>query len=346
MVALPWIGRNSPSHWISLRGSLMGKAKFRAAAMCLYSSAVAVAILCATPAAAEMPQTVEERRAVIQSLNWQRGGTFHLDGSKTTLTVAGKYVVVTGRDAPRYYETVEGTKAPHGLEVIVVDPAADAAVMFASIPEGYVRFDDWGDVDADRMLRQVKENTDEANKERIANHIPPVEVIGWRERPTLDRATQTVRWAIEARAGNDKIVNAVVLTFGRYGFEKLTWVGPAEQDSSAFLTEMRSASSFDPGARYVDFKDGDKVAAYTIATLVATVIGAKAAVKAGLFVALAVLLKKLWLIAIAAVAGIATYLRSFFGRRRAAARLPAPRALPDDGGDALAERLAKVLRRK
>lgn len=323
----------------------MGKAKFRAAATCLYPGLVAVVMLCATPTAAEAPQTAEERRAVIQSLDWRHGGTFHLDESKTTLTVADKYAVVTARDARRFYEAIEGTKAPDGLEVIVVDAAANAEVMFANIPEGYVRFDDWGDVDADGVLNRVREITEKANKERIANHIPPLEVIGWRERPTLDRATQTVRWAIEARAGDDEIVNAALLTFGRYGYEKLTWVGPAAQDSSGFLTEMRSASSFDPGARYADFKDGDKIAGYTIATLVATAIGAKAAAKAGLFVALAILLKKLWLIAVAAVAGIAAYLRKFLARRRAVIPLPAPRARPDDGDDALAERLAKVLRR-
>ena len=323
----------------------MGKAKFRIAATHLHSGAVALAMLCAMPAAAEATQTAEERRAVIQSLDWRHGGIFHLDESKTTVTVASKYAVVTARDAGRFYEAIEGTKAPEGLEVIVVDPTASAEVIFANIPEGYVRFDDWGDVDADRVLNRVREITGKANEERIANHMPPLEVIGWRERPTLDRTTQTVRWAIEARAGDDKIVNAAVLTFGRYGYEKLTWVGPAEQDSSAFLSEMRSASSFDPGARYGDFKEGDKVAAYTIATLVATAIGAKAATKAGLFVALAVLFKKLWLIAIAAVAGIATYVRKFFARRRAVAALPAPRARPDDRDDAMAERLNKVLRR-
>jgi len=323
----------------------MGKAKFRAAATYLYPGVVAVTMLCATTAAAEAPQSAEDQRAVIQSLNWRHGGILHLEGSKTTLTVADKYAVVTDRDARRFYEAVEGTKAPDGLEVIVVDPAASTEVMFATIPEGYVRFDDWGDVDADRMLNRVRDNTDEANKERVAHHMPPLEVIGWRERPTLDRTTETVRWAIEARSGDDKIINATVLTFGRYGYEKLTWVGGAEQDYGGFLTEMRSASSFDPGARYVDFKDGDKVAAYTIAALVATVIGAKAAVKAGLLVALAVLLKKLWLIAIAAVMGAATYLRKSFARRRAAVPLPARRAVPVGGDDALAERLNKVLRR-
>lgn len=327
----------------------MGKAKFRAAAMHLHSGVVALAVLGAMPAAAAESQTAEERRAVIQSLDWHHGGIFHLDESKTTVTVASKYAVVTARDARRFYEAIEGTKAPEGLEVIVVDPAANAEVLFANIPEGYVRFDDWGDVDADRVLNRVREITDKANEQRIANHIPALEVIGWRERPMLDRKTQTVRWAIEARAGGDKIVNAAVLTFGRYGYEKLTWVGPAEQDASAFLSEMRGASSFDPGARYGDFKEGDKVAAYTIATLVATAIGAKAAAKAGLFVALAVLLKKLWVVAIAAAAGIATYIRKYFARRRAVAALPAPRARPDDGpddgDDALAERLSKVLRR-
>ncbi len=60
------------------------------------------------------------------------------------------------------------------------------------------------------------------------------------------------------------------------------------------LAAARAAFSYDPGATYMDYKEGGPLADYDIATLVASVAGAKQEVKfepSMFFVALA---KKLW----------------------------------------------------
>ncbi len=79
-----------------------------------------------------------------------------------------QYAVVTGADAARVYEAINGINAPSQLEAILTAPDSGEIVMFLSIREGYVRFDDWGDVDADSMLKEIKDGTEEANATRQA----------------------------------------------------------------------------------------------------------------------------------------------------------------------------------
>jgi uncharacterized membrane-anchored protein len=228
--------------------------------------AIIAVFLMASPLFAQVPQTDEERSSALRSLPWRHGGEFHLAESKITLTIDRRFLAVTGLDAERFYEASQGKKTSEHFESVVLDPASREFIMFARVTEGHVRFNDWNDVDADRMLEGIKQNTARANKERLANNSSPVEVVGWREKPTLDHTTQTVSWTIEAKSQDGAVVNAIVLTFGRFGYEKLTWVGPADHDPTSFLNIMRGSTAFDVGARYADFRGGDKIAQYGVAS--------------------------------------------------------------------------------
>jgi len=146
-------------------------------------------------------------------------------------------------------------------------------------------------------------------------------VKDWLQQPTLDRDGNTVRWAIAADDGSTPIVNAVALRLGRRGFEKLTWVGDADayRAQGGELDLMLGSHTFDPGFRYADYVTGDKVAAYGVGALVATLVGAKFA-KIGLFAGLLVLLKKFGVIAVVALGGVlAKFRRAIFGQKQPAA---------------------------
>jgi uncharacterized membrane-anchored protein len=120
---------------------------------------------------------------------------------------------------------------------------------------------------------------------RKAVGLPGLHVVGWRERPNLDRTTNTVRWSFEARDDESiELVNSIALVLARDGFEKLIWVGAKKDAGANDLLKVAQASfAFPLGGRYGDFQSGDKVAEYGIAGLVATVLGAKVATKLGLF---------------------------------------------------------------
>lgn len=146
------------------------------------------------------------------------------------------------------------------------------------------------------MLKAVSENTEADNDRRRAAGLAAVHVVGWLERPHLDRATNTVRWSFEARdEQTGPLVNSIALVLARDGFEKLIWVGPkVGTDTPEPLKIAQASFAFPVGRRYADFQAGDKVAEYGVAGLVAAVLGAKAVSKLGLLAALAVFAKKFW----------------------------------------------------
>src|SRR5262249_13408095 len=152
--------------------------------------------------------------------------------------------------------------------------------------------DDWEDLNPDDLIKLISENTEKANTDRRAAGISPLHVDGWREMPYLDRPNATVHWAMTMHddAGQET-VNTIAVMLGRDGFEKFIWAGTPTVDQSLLKTAQTSFS-FPSGERYSDYREGDKVAEYGIAGLVAGILGTKIATKLGLFALLVVSAKK------------------------------------------------------
>ena len=83
-----------------------------------------------------------------------------------------------------------------------------------------------------------------------------------------------------------------------------------------FLSKLLESFSFPVGGRYSDFRDGDKVAEYGIAGLVASVLGAKFAAKVGLFAAEPVLLKKFGVFIVIGAGAVVVWLWRVIGRSK------------------------------
>lgn len=285
-------------------------------------------------ACAQIPNTQEEREAVFKKLQWQHEGTYHLPASNSTLSLPEGYVLIDGADARAFYEASNGISAPSSLEAVVAQSATGNIVLFKTVREGYVRLDDWSDVDADELLQSMKDGTEQANKERAQHNMRPLTIVGWRQRPNLDDATKMVNWTIEAREGDEAFVNTTQLRFGRYGYEMLTWVGDTKDDAAPFLQNMQAAYDFNTGAQYGDFKPNDKVATYGIAALVAGLLGAKVAAKLGFLAVALIFLKKGWIIVLAAFSAIGASVKRLRRQRAPAPVSSAPPPPPDSGSAA------------
>ena len=289
----------------------------------LRSVAGALALLCLaalTPSHAQM--TTEQRRDEIGKIPWTRDGSHKLGESSSTISIPPNHFAAFAADAARFETLVgNGDLATKHLEAIVINERDEQVIFLSFNDEGYVTLDDWKDVDAAAMLDTIKDNTEKGNAEKVRDGFLPVHVKGWLQQPTLDRDSNTVRWAIAADDGSTAIVNAVELRLGRRGFEKLIWVGDADAyvAQGGELDLMLRAHAFDPGFRYADYVTGDKVAAYGVGALVATLVGAKLA-KVGLFAGLLVLLKKFGVFAVVALGGLlAKFRRAIFGKKQPAA---------------------------
>jgi uncharacterized membrane-anchored protein len=288
-------------------------------AMKFVLAATLVALAFISTATAKPPQTEEERNTALRTLAWRDGESLALPLSRGTLHAPEGISQLLGKDAATLWEALNGVDAPSGMEASLYDPRTKALVFFQKLGDGYVKLDDWEDVDADAMLKSVSENTEADNARRKTAGLPGVHVVGWRERPNLDRATNTVRWSFEARDDeSEELVNSIALVLARDGFEKLIWVGAKKDAGENDLLKVAQASfAFPMGGRYGDFQAGDKVAEYGIAGLVASVLGAKVAAKLGLFALVAVFAKKIGVFLFVPLLAIAAWARRRFARNKA-----------------------------
>jgi uncharacterized membrane-anchored protein len=246
-----------------------------------------LAALCtfAVPAAADMgsyPQSEEELQNAYDRLNWRyESGSYKLSRSHAVIRLRSGQALLLGEDAERLSWLNSGTEFPDTEAVLSYDSvSAKSEVYFEWRDEGYISDADWADVDADQLLDDYRRGTEAANDDRIDNGLEPMHVVGWLEPPHYDKATNTVTYAIELKDKEGSWANAFALRLGRAGYTEFTWVGSVGLFESAggrpeLLTDALAAHSFEEGYRYSEFKEGDKIAAYGIAGLVAAAIGAK-----------------------------------------------------------------------
>jgi len=189
-------------------------------------------------------------------------------------------------------------------------------VIFEFSDIGYVKDDDKDKLDADKLLKQIKEGTEEANKERVRAGNSPLVVIGWEVPPRYDSVTHNLEWAIRAESEGRPILNYNTRLLGRKGVMEAVLIVDADklQETLPGFRTMLTGYSFQTGQSYAEYRPGDKVAKYGLAALV---LGGAAvgAAKLGLLAWVAVFFKKAWKLVVLAVAGVATFVKKLFSGR-------------------------------
>jgi uncharacterized membrane-anchored protein len=283
--------------------------------------ALVASIVAGSSASAKVPKTDAERKAALEALTWRDGELLQLPKSGGTLQAPQPIRQLLGADAVTLFEAANGTEAPADLEAALFDKQSKAILYYEKKGRGFVHLNDWDDVDADAMLRSLSEAAEADNRQRKEAGIAGIHVVGWLERPHLDRSTSTVRWAWELNDDDSgPVINAVALVLGRDGYEMLTSAVSKTALGDGLLNTGVRSFSFPAGGRHSDFKEGDKVAEYGVAGLVAAILGAKVAGKVGLFAALAVFLKQF---GVFVVAGVGAAL-AWIWRARSRSKQPPP----------------------
>jgi uncharacterized membrane-anchored protein len=257
-------------------------------------------------------------------LPWQPGPATIDLGKELVLELPDKDLFLAPPDAARLLEK-GGTLHNENLLGIVV-PMSDDEHWFVTIryePEGYVKDDD--KVDADELLKALREGNDEANEERKEKGFPPLALDGWSDPPRYDRAPHHLIWGLIVSSEGEKSINYNTRVLGRRGWVAVNLVtDPATIEK--FKPEGRKVldnTKFKPGARYEDFdKKTDKVAEYGLIGLVlgGAGLGAAKLVKIGLLakfwkVIVAGLIAGKKAIAVAAMAVVA-FVKKIFGRKK------------------------------
>ncbi|MFO1476959.1 MAG: DUF2167 domain-containing protein [Verrucomicrobiota bacterium] len=230
------------------------------------------------------------------------------------LDVPAGYVFLDG-DSTRKLLKMSGEPVSGG-ELGMLSPTNDEwTVMFEFDDVGYVKDDEKDKLDAGKMLAAIKAGTEEANKERAKNGIPPILVVGWEQPPTYNPETHNLEWAVRATSDGHPILNYNTRLLGRKGVMELVLIVEPDKLAATLpdYKKILAHYSFQSGQSYAEFKPGDKIAAYGLTALV---VGGAAlgAAKLGLFASLAILLKKAWKLVVVAIVAVASFFRKIFAR--------------------------------
>ncbi len=191
-------------------------------------------------------------------------------------------------------------------------------VVFEFSDVGYVKDNDKNQLDADKLLKSIKEGTEAANKYREKMGSAPLHITGWEIPPRYNEQTHNLEWAIRGESEGSAVINYNTRLLGRKGVMEVNLIIEPDKLNAALpqYQALLSDYSYKQGERYAEYRSGDKLAKYGLAALV-TGGAAAVAVKTGLFASLILLFKKAAkLVVIAVLAVIAGIKKLFSGGRK------------------------------
>lgn len=263
------------------------------------------------------PALSAEQKAFIEklrSLNWVKGpATVETDGN-AKLAIPAEFVYLDARNTSKFLEMQHNLG--NGREVMVAPRNLQWMAYLEFSDEGYVK--DNEKIDAAALLKTLKENTEEANRERRNRGWDELHVVDWATPPVYNTTTKRLEWATILDSKEGRGVNFSTKILGRRGFTSVIMVTNPDNLSRAegSLDQVLTGYAFNPGETYADWKSGDKVAKYGLAALIVGGVAAVAA-KKGLFSVLAGFLAAGWKFIVAAVVAAGAWLKRLFARKQA-----------------------------
>jgi len=232
----------------------------------------------------------------VDALDWKEGPLTINHTNQGKVKLKKGEVALINDDAKQIMYWINGVQFTSTL-YITTDYSSYTDYRYVN--EGYVKLDDWEDVNADKFIKQLRDDSKEGNKIRAENNMPTVERMEWITEPTLNRLKNSVYYALDVYfSDGESSVNASLLLLGRHGYTEVSYTGEPNyfrENKETILTHIVENYSFVEEKKYSNFTTGDKVAAAGIGGLLAASLGIKA-FKAGGIAALLLILKKAWFI--------------------------------------------------
>ncbi len=179
---------------------------------------------------------------------------------------------------------------------------------------GYVKDDE--KIDADAILKSIKDMDEPGNEERKRLGFGPLHTDGWYVAPHYDTQTKRLEWGLKLHSDEGVTLNYTVRLLGREGVMNATLVSSPEKLDNDVKSFKKALDGFEfaSGKRYAEFQPGDHVAEIGLAALVAG--GAAAiATKKGFWAVLAGFFATAWKAIVAAVVGLGAWFKSKFNKK-------------------------------
>jgi len=285
------------------------------------------AIATSIPAAPAPSAEMTPGQRAFKSIAWTPGPAKVSIGSHAELQVPAGFVFTAGAGARKLLELMHNTT--NGSELgMLADEALETFVLFEFEDIGYVKDADKEKLDANEILKHIREGNEEANEERKKRGWASIDIVGWHTPPFYNRETQNLEWCIEGESQGHTIINYNTRILGRQGVMSANLLVDPDKLQATLpqIKKVLAGFSYVEGKRYSQYLPGDKVAKYGLAALV--VGGAVGlAAKAGFLAKIAASLGKLWKALIVGLIALAGGLKKrLFGNK---AKAPAPAAAPE-----------------
>lgn len=260
------------------------------------------------PAQAEAPAEAaaeNEFQKLVKSIDWKTNGAGTL-GSIANLDVPAGYRFTGSQGTIKLMEAFGNLT--NGSELGYISPLDMKWFAVFEFDEcGYVKDDEKDKLDADKILEQLKEGQEAANKELTKRGMPTLQVTGWQTPPFYNPQTHNLEWAIRLRSGEGgSVVNYKTKLLGRRGVMDVVLVCDEEEMPTIVpeYQKLLKGFAFKKEESYASFSKGDKVAEYGLTGLIVGG-GLLVAAKSGL-------LAKLWKPILVGIIAVGAFLKRIF----------------------------------
>jgi uncharacterized membrane-anchored protein len=254
---------------------------------------------------------------------WTPGPVAGKLGDRATISVPEGFMFLD-RSATRAF-LEQNQNIPDGDElgtVLRIMPNDDFwFAVFSYSESGHIDNSDRNSLEPDPLMKVMMEGNRQSNEQRKKRGWSALTLQGWHQPPFYDAATDNLTWSTRLSSDNAPVINHSVRLLGRTGLMSAQLVADVAgiDEATTEFNSVLGTYSFNEGHRYAEFRQGDKLAGYGLAALIAGGAGA-AAVKTGL-------LKKFWKLLVLGFVGLVGAIKKLLGGRGAAAGSQEPVAV-------------------
>jgi uncharacterized membrane-anchored protein len=233
---------------------------------------------------------------------------------KASIAVPEGALFVNGDGARRWADMTTNPKSNTEIGLIATERFM---VLFEFDDIGYVKDDDKDDLDADELLASIKEGSESFNEERKRQGVPPLNIVGWEQKPAYNEAAHALEWCVRAESEGRPSLNFNTRLLGRTGVVSVTLIFGGDVTLAQVLPEFRAllqGFTFKEGETYAEYREGDRLAEVGLGALVAGG-GVALAAKTGLLAKLGKFIKVIVIGVIAGAAAIGNAVKRLFTKK-------------------------------
>ena len=199
----------------------------------------------------------QEEKSPLDKIDWLEGPVTADLGILAEVNVPEGFVFAGGEDTRLIMEAMQNPVSGEELGFLAPQ-SSNWFLVFEFSEVGYVKDDEGDSLDADKMLKSLREGNEEANKERTKRGWATLTITGWEQPPRYNPQSNNLEWAIRGESDGHAVINWNTRLLGRSGVMGVTLVADPEllseiqPDYQALLTGFNYKS----GHRYAEFTKG------------------------------------------------------------------------------------------